>query len=317
MCFQRCQHTLVSHFRPQLSYKAHNPALMVSMKNGRKYRPSAETECTERNLLIREDKPRSVSWWHAKLRMNGAGGRKQRLSLPHTPFVWNGGRGAWLICFIISFPLRWKCSGLNSDMFQKHKKTGWIVTLTQHEFTLSFQTEVLQSDAKFLPPEVHLWASGEWRQRQMPVPLGQQRWWGRAGNTNHVILNCEKPRLSHPWISKFYCFIQALLSVFVPILLPKKSNGALTHCCVYYFLFYQTLLSFVCAMKKSVRLTMYVMVGCRSKTVPGEIYISDKQQRASVVRCMLYVPPKILFAKSGAWVIVFSDLGFVCHVFFF
>ena len=62
---------------------------------------------------------------------------------------------------------------------------------------------------------------------------------------------------------------------------------------------------------------MYVMVGCRSKTVPGEIYISDKQQRASVVRCMLYVPPKILFAKSGAWFIVFSDLGFVCHVFFF
>ena len=172
-------------------------------------------------------------------------------------------------------------------MFQKHKKTGWIVTLTQHEFTLSFQTEVLESDAKFLLPEVHLWASGEWRQRQMPVPLGQQRWWRRAGNTNHVILNCEKPRLSHPWISKFYCFIQALLSVFVPILLPNKSNGALTHCCVSYFLFYQTLLSFVCAMKKSVRLTIYVMVGCRSKTVPGEIYISDKQQRASVCMCHL------------------------------
>ena len=39
---------------------------------------------------------------------------------------------------------------MNSDMFQKHKRTGWIVTLTQHEFTLSFQTEVLESDAEFL-----------------------------------------------------------------------------------------------------------------------------------------------------------------------
>lgn len=132
--------------------------------------------------------------------MNGAGGRKRRLSLSHTPFVWNGGRGAWLICFIIPFPLWWKCSGLNSDVFQKHRKTGWIMTLTQHEFTLSFQTEVLESDAEFLLPEVHLWASGEWRQRQTPVPLGQQRRWGRAGNTNRVIWNCEKqfPTLGLP-----------------------------------------------------------------------------------------------------------------------
>lgn len=311
MCFQLCQYTLVSHFRPQLSYEAHNPALMVSMENDRKYRPSGESECTERNLLIREDNPQSVSWWLAKLRMNGAGGRKWRLSLPHAPFVWNGGRGAWLICFIISFPLRWKCSGLNSDMFQKHKRTGWIVTLTQHEFTLSFQTEVLESDAEFLLPEIHLWASGEWRQRQTPVPLGQQRRWGRAGNTNRVIWNCEKPRVSHPWASKF-CFIQALPGVFLPILFQKKSNGALSHCCISYFLFYQTLLSFVCAMKKSLRLTMYVMVGCRSKTVPGEIYISGKEQRASV--CIFHLRFYLLNLVLG---FLFSLTGFLFVIFFY
>lgn len=35
ICFQACQHNLVSHFRPQLFSKAHNPALMVYMDNSR------------------------------------------------------------------------------------------------------------------------------------------------------------------------------------------------------------------------------------------------------------------------------------------
>lgn len=57
---------------------------------------------------------------------------------------------------------------------------------------------------------------------------------------------------------------------------------------------------------------MYVMVGCRSKTVPGEIYISDKQQRAS--ECMFHLRFYLLNLVLG---LLFSLIGFLFVMFFY
>ena len=65
-------------------------------------------------------------------------------------------------------------------------------------------------------------------------------------------------------------------------------------------------------MKKSLRLTMYVMVGCRSKTVPGEIYISGKEQRASV--CIFHLRFYLLNLVLG---FLFSLTGFLFVIFFY
>lgn len=89
---------LISHLRPQLFHKAHNPASMVYTENGRKCRLQGKIQCTKMNLLIRENNP-----WEVCDREPGdlehqdrTGLGKQRPPLLHTG-IRNGGRSPCLM----------------------------------------------------------------------------------------------------------------------------------------------------------------------------------------------------------------------------